>query len=135
MPDQEQNNIMTVKEERIIVYKKYNCRCAYCGKEITFKQMQVDHMSPKHLSWMNKVLFEGVVIDKTNDIENLMPSCRRCNHYKRGDTVESFRKSMLTLHERIAAHYINKVAIDFGMMIIKPFSGKFYFESGDAGEK
>lgn len=116
---------MTVKEERIIIYNKYNGHCAYCGKEITFKQMQVDHMTPKYQK--ADPLYFGVTIN-IDCIENKMPSCRRCNHYKRASSVESFRASMVKLHQRIADHYINKVAVDFGMLTIKPFDGLFYFE-------
>ena len=57
-----------------------------------------------------------------------MPSCRRCNHYKRGLRIEEFRKQIITIHERFSKIYIVKVAIDFGIIQIKPFEGKFYFE-------
>ena len=35
---------------------------------------------------------------------------------------------MLTLHERIVQPYINRVALDYGIMELKPFDGYFYFE-------
>ena len=35
---------------------------------------------------------------------------------------------MKTLHERLEAIYILKVAVDFGMATIQPFDGLFYFE-------
>ena len=35
------------KKTRELVYKKYDGHCAYCGKEIEIKDMQVDHMYPK----------------------------------------------------------------------------------------
>ncbi len=63
-----------------------------------------------------------------NHIDNLMPTCRRCNHYKRASTVEEFRKDMKTLHERLLKIYIVNVGLNFGMLEIKPFDGKFYFE-------
>lgn len=34
------------KETRIAVWEKYNKHCAYCGKEIEYKQMQIDHIEP-----------------------------------------------------------------------------------------
>ena len=34
------------KSERLAVYDKTNGHCAYCGKEITLQQMQVDHVVP-----------------------------------------------------------------------------------------
>lgn len=37
------------KDTRIKVWKKYNCKCAYCGEDLEYKKMQVDHIHPKHL--------------------------------------------------------------------------------------
>lgn len=31
------------KKKRMIVYEKYDGHCAYCGGEIAYKDMQVDH--------------------------------------------------------------------------------------------
>ena len=114
------------KELRLKVYNKCGGRCSYCGKEITLKQMQVDHMTPQYKK--ADPLHFGVTID-IDCFENLWPACRRCNHYKRASDLELFRKNMLTLHERIEKHYINKVGFDFGMLQVKPFSGTFYFET------
>jgi hypothetical protein len=36
---------------------------------------------------------------------------------------------MLTLHERIQKDYITRVGITHGMVVLKPFSGNFYFEN------
>lgn len=36
------------KEDRIKVCEKYGHHCAYCGKEIKFEDMQVDHFVPKN---------------------------------------------------------------------------------------
>ncbi len=112
------------KELRKRVHFKYCGKCAYCGKDIEYKNMQVDHLVPKERFHVYAHdLRYGI-----NDIENLMPSCRRCNHYKRVYILEEFRRLMTTLHERITEHYINKVAIDYGIIKLKPFDGKFYFE-------
>jgi hypothetical protein len=120
---------MTKREK---VYQKYDGHCAYCGKEITIKEMQVDHKHPKHLAnWVkSEKMRELYEIDPDiNGIDNLMPSCRRCNHYKRGELLENFRNMMITLHERLMKIYIVKVAVDYGIIKITPFSGKFYFET------
>jgi hypothetical protein len=97
------------------VHGKYGGRCAYCGKEITLKQMQVDHIWPKH-------------VGGKDDFDNLNPSCRQCNHYKRGDNLNQFRITMKTLHERVEKIYIHRVAVNFGMATIRPWDGRFYFE-------
>jgi len=36
---------------------------------------------------------------------------------------------MKTLHERLQSQYTIKVAINYGIIEIKPFDGIFYFES------
>lgn len=109
--------------DRIIIYRKYNGHCAYCGREITFKEMQVDHIFPK---CSNAAGVESP--------SNKNPSCRRCNHYKRAETLENFRRQMKTLHERIRQIYISKVAEDYGIITITPFDGLFYFEKVEGGE-
>lgn len=109
------------KKLRTQVYEKYNGHCAYCGKTIEYKDMQVDHIFPQHMCL-------GKWESKLTDIDNLNPTCRSCNHYKRGATLEIFRQSMKTLHERIRKIYICKVAENFGIIKIEPWNGMFYFE-------
>lgn len=111
------------KNERIKVLNKYDKHCAYCGKEIAYKDMQVDHKRPFR-EWTD-ALVEGINL---NDMENLMPSCRSCNHYKRTLDLEGFREYIKTLHERIAKDYIVKIGINFGIVKLEPFDGIFYFE-------
>jgi 5-methylcytosine-specific restriction endonuclease McrA len=96
------------KKDRESIYLKYNKRCTYCGKYLdTIKDMQVDHIIPKcHIYNYRKV----------NCAENLTPSCKRCNHYKRSLDLGGFRRLMLTLHERIEKQYINRVAMDYGII-------------------
>ena len=131
-----------MKIDREKVLHKYDNRCAYCGKKINIRQMQVDHIVPKDM----KDFVEKLVEESEEDylkyyanseykyarkgldhIDNLNPSCRRCNHYKRASTLERFRRSMKTLHERLQT-YTFKVAIDYGIVEIKEWDGKFYFE-------
>lgn len=73
------------KEIREKVFAKYNGHCAYCGKVITYNEMQVDHLIPQRL------LAVEYDFDEIECFENYMPSCRRCNHYKRGNSLETFR--------------------------------------------
>lgn len=113
------------KSLREKVHKKYDGHCGYCGKEIAYKDMQVDHIFPKAQFSIYEAITGSINI---NDFENLMPSCRRCNHYKRDYNLEQFREKMKTLHERIMKQYINKVGVDFGIITIQPFDGIFYFE-------
>jgi len=107
------------KELRERVWLKYHKHCAYCGKILAYKDMQVDHLTPQNRAWAKNYV---------NLFDNLMPSCRRCNHYKRAYTLDHFRFLMSTLHDRVNKQYITKVAIDYGIVTINPFSGVFYFE-------
>lgn len=118
------------KSVRERVYHKFEGRCAYCGKAIEYKQMQVDHYYPQCKARFYSRRF-GIDVHAE---ENLMPTCRRCNHYKRAATPKQFKTLMKTLHERLEAIYILKVAVDFGMATIQPFDGSFYFEKLKARE-
>ena len=70
------------------VYIKYEGRCAYCGANIEFREgFEVDHLKPKSRGG-------------TNDIDNLMPSCERCNQLKYNSDIEEFRKKIISLRKR-----------------------------------
>ena len=105
---------------RKLIYQKYDGHCAYCGAEITLREMQVDHIKPK--------CFSG-----TDEEKNLNPSCRYCNNYKCNFTVEEFRyyaKQML--NERLDYLFKSKtkmmVAVNFGTISLAKWDGMFYFE-------
>ena len=116
------------KETRQQVYDKYGGHCAYCGREIEFKDMQLDHIVPKKAHPLYAI---GIEIEGIN---NKNPTCRRCNHYKRAHSLETFRKMLKTLHDRIRQIYICKVAEDYGSIEVREWDGLFYFEKA-GGEK
>ena len=96
---------MTPKE-RLDVYNMFNGHCAYCGCTIEYKDMQVDHIVPKANSG-------------TDSLDNYFPTCRLCNHYKRGERLEVFRNWKLKgLIERLRKIYIFRVAEKYGMIKI-----------------
>ena len=108
-----------MKIDRQKVYDKYNGHCAYCGKAISIKEMQVDHILSKRNGG-------------TNDIDNLNPSCRMCNHYKDAYSIESFRNFALGgLLDRLMKIYIFRVAFNYGMITINGWDKEFYFEKTD----
>ena len=108
------------KELRERVWNKYSRRCAYCGNKLRYKDMQVDHLIPRRGGRANK----GVV----EKFENYMPSCWRCNNYKRNRSLETFRRLLKTLHKRLDKLYLVKVAHDYGMLAVTKFDGVFWFE-------
>ena len=107
------------------VWHKYDERCAYCGNPIEYKSMQVDHLVSQNREHSTSNPISRDVIDH---FDNLMPSCRRCNHYKNTYTLADFRTVMMTIQDRLMNQYLNKVALDYGIIAIKPFNGEFYFE-------
>ena len=106
------------KKTRQAVYAKYNGRCAYCGRAIDIKDMQVDHFAAKR-GWAG----EG-----SDDIANLMPACRMCNHYKRANSLETFRRYIAEIPRKLCENYIYKVGVVYGNVIQNEKPIKFYFE-------
>lgn len=114
------------KKIREVVYNKYNGHCAYCGKKIAYKDMQVDHFKPQR-AWDDKD-------SGTDDILNLMPSCRMCNHYKRANTLETFRRYIAEIPRKLKDNYIYKVGVVYGNIIENEKPIKFYFEKVNDSE-
>lgn len=119
------------KEIRLIIYNKFDKKCAYCGKFLEINQMQVDHIIPYYHSLTNinhriKIL-NGKI--GTNDVDNLNPSCARCNRWKSNFTLEMFREEIQLQTKRLNNHNNNyRLAKDFGMIIEDNKPVKFYFE-------
>ena len=110
------------KKIRIALYEKYNHKCAYCGCDLEYKDMQVDHATPLR-------------IGGSDDVSNYMPACRSCNHYKSTLDIEGFRNYLSEIHKRLMRDSIPyQVAERFG--IVKHLSDdvKFYFEELRGGE-
>lgn len=113
------------------VWRKCNGHCGYCGNPLPYNKMQVDHIFPKRLKHYFKTPESRAKYNlpvSLNHIDNLMPSCGSCNHYKRSMLLESFRTLLKTIHKRIQKIYINKVAEDYGVIQYTPWDGVFYFE-------
>lgn len=108
------------KKIREVVYQKYGGRCAYCGKQIAFKDMQVDHFKPLR-AWGNEN-------QEANDISNLMPACRMCNHYKRANSLEVFRQYISEIPRKLRNDYIYKIGVAYGNVIENEKPIEFFFE-------
>lgn len=104
------------KSSRLKIWNKYNKKCAYCGSDLEYKQMQVDHIEPKFLGG-------------SDDIENLNPSCRSCNFYKGTFTIEGFRNQLTTLIIRVRKPFIFRLAEKYGIVKTTAKPIKFYFET------
>ena len=108
------------KNERQAVHEKTNGHCAYCGCELAYKDMQVDHVIP----------LNGWTEQGKDSIENMLPSCRSCNNYKRSSTLEGFRKMVEKMPDTLMRDSVTyKNAVRFGIVIPNKKSIVFYFET------
>lgn len=109
---------------RELVWHKFGCKCAYCGCDLEYKDMQVDHKSSvAYAHWGKKP------VDGLDDISNLMPSCRMCNYYKSVMDIERFRKKLFeTLSKTSVSSFQTRLAIKYGMVVVQEWYGKFWFE-------
>lgn len=113
--------ITMTKNIRLIIFEKYNGRCAYCGREIKAIQFHVDHIQPK--------CFGG-----TDELDNLNPSCSSCNNYKLNYTIEEFRAALKKLFSDEVEYLFKssgkrKLALQFKAVTMQEWNGLFYFES------
>lgn len=111
------------KELRNKIYNKYDGHCAYCGKEIKYEEMQIDHLIPKRQAEIGKISWEEVESEN-----NLMPSCRKCNNYKRCHKIETFREYIQRIPDKLLSVFIFKIGIDYGLIEIKNKDVEFYYE-------
>ena len=112
------------KKQRQTVYEKYSGHCAYCGCELLIRDMQVDHLIPMELYEVYKVIGQDI-----DTIENYMPACRSCNHYKSSMTLEKFRTAIERFTEVLMRdNSTYKNAVRFGQVIPNKHKVVFYFE-------
>lgn len=97
------------------VYKKYNGHCAYCGKAIAYKDMQVDHIQARY-------------IGGKDNLENYNPACRPCNFYKSTMTIDQFRDELKKVQGRLRKVFIYRLAVAYGLVEEKDLNVQFYFE-------
>jgi hypothetical protein len=119
------------KKVREAVYNKYDGHCAYCGKELEPKGWQLDHLIP-----VQRERFKKYSEEEIECFENYVPSCRRCNHYKRAHSLEVFRKYIEEIPAKLYRDsYIYKVGLDYGLVEAHEHKIKFYFEWLEENEK
>ena len=112
------------KKTRQAVYEKYGGHCAYCGKKIEYKDFQLDHLIPRQREHFKRYSEEEIEC-----FENYMPSCRRCNHYKRAHSLKAFREMIEEIPAKLFRdNYIYKVGLDSGLIEPHEHKVKFYFE-------
>jgi len=73
-------------------WEKLPGRCWYCGRELTYAGMYVEHQTPRRRGGGSR-------------IENLVPACTLCNNRKGSRTVAEFRQDILDRFRRRASEY------------------------------
>lgn len=136
------------KKLRQEIYNKFDGCCAYTGKPLG-TDWQVDHMTSKiKHEWQTFYRYSDLSeikdrLKEVHNVENLVPTIKIVNHYKRSLDLEGFRKYMLDFHKRLAKlpkttsvprtqkrkEYLFKVAELFGITVDTPFKGIFHFET------
>lgn len=64
----------------------------------------------------------------SNDLSNLIPACRTCNHYKRAHDLETFRRYIEEIPKKLMQNYIYKVGLIYDQIDDTPHPVRFYFE-------
>lgn len=117
-----------MKIDRQAVYQKYNGHCGYCGCELAYKEMQVDHIVSQ---FHYKLKIHTKYTDKDmNDFSNLMPTCRVCNKWKSAQSLEHFRKEIAQQIKRLNEYSANfRFAKKYNLVQETPHPIVFYFET------
>ena len=119
-----------VNLKRQTVHAKCNGKCAYCGKDLPLDKMQIDHINPLWRGHSEEALKKWNVSRGTDDLENLLPSCRRCNIRKGTWSIDGFRKEItLQLHRLKRDNNGYRLALDFGLIQENSSPIVFYFET------
>ena len=72
------------KEERKFIYRKYEGKCALCGKKITYKELTLDHIKP-------------IFVGGADELENIQASCYACNQFKSSIRPEDFEQKIIDI--------------------------------------
>lgn len=114
------------KRVRLEVYEKCNHRCAYCGCELEYKDMQVDHIKSIYSNMEYK---HTMTEQEMYSIENLLPACRQYNFYKSVFTLEVFRERLqTTMIKNLRKNFGYRLAVKYGLVEEKMKPITFYFE-------
>ena len=103
------------KDMRREVYEMYGGHCAYCGREIDIKEMQVDHV-------------QSVYLGGEDERSNYRPACRSCNFYKSTMSVDGLREQLGLIAGRLEKLFIFRLALAYGLIQLTGRPVKFYFE-------
>ena len=116
------------KDQRIQVWEKYDHHCAYCGKLLSLKDMQVDHIHPIYRGFSDKYLKKHNLVRGADDISNYNPACRSCNRRKGTFTIEQFREQLANQFEWTIKNSRVKQCMDYNLLICNRHPIVFFYE-------
>jgi len=113
------------KEDRQLIFDKYNGKCAYCGTDLK-KGWHVDHIEPV----VRGVIFKTEMYHPERDnMGNCNPSCASCNIQKHSFSLEQFRNNIKKYVESLNQYSTTyKFAKKYGLITETNIEVKFYFE-------
>lgn len=102
------------KKYKEFLYYFYLKRCVYCGREITFKEMEIDHVYPRNI---HNIEEQDVNYRAISNNDNYVIACPDCNRLKSNRTADEFlqyvREDLLNdLHKNIKY----RVALQMGII-------------------
>lgn len=106
-----------------MVYQKYGGRCAYCGRKIKYKDMQIDYAD----------IISAIENAGENANELRMPCCNLCYFNKGYSNIEQFRDYLEREIDRLEDFIEYKLASIYGFCEIKRKPIQFYFERFEIG--
>ena len=83
--------------ERRAIWQAGGCACAYCGKPLRFRELEIDHIIPQSLegdaaAWSRLREEQGLPNDfDVNGYANLAPACPDCNGRKSAQSLQAGR--------------------------------------------
>lgn len=111
-------------EQREEVLAKSEGNCWYCGDVLTSKRWHADHIEPVYRQAGGEMVYPH-----RDRIENIVPSCVKCNSLKSVYTLEQFREQVSKQVERANKNSVNfRTALRFGMVEIVKTDIVFAFE-------
>lgn len=115
------------KKQREEVWNKYDKHCAYCGTELEYKEMQVDHLIPQRRA-TSQAGRGRLPVEQIETFENYMPSCRSCNLHKRANNLETYRRYVEEIPDKLLSTFIYKAGLNYKLIKVSTRKIKFYFE-------
>ena len=108
------------------IYTKYSGKCSYCGCDISLENFHIDHIKP-----LNRGVPQTINERKIkNNINNLTPSCKRCNSSKKNMPLEVWRESLwYGARERLRNDAKFMILLNMGSIVIIMTPVVFHFES------